>query len=117
MTTRGPRISVFGSASPSGTSQSLSLNELLAASPRRRILQACGAALIVLLGLGALSRIKGLGEAAELPYMETPEVDESAEVSYLGMHEEQGWTETSVDGLADLGEIAEQRYRLGTQDQ
>ena len=32
---------------------------------------------------------------------------------YWGWTEQQGWREDRLEGLADLGEIAEDRYRLG----
>ncbi len=71
-----------------------------------------GLAAIVLIGMiGSSSTVRS--NWAETPSIVNPSTAESAtEDPYWGMTESQGWQPFGIE-LADLGEIAEQRFRLG----
>lgn len=130
MGTRGTRPSMFSSTSPSawlptwrgreqyaalpsGASDPYAAGRPKAGSSKKRLLQ--GAAVIVgALFVLALLRDNRSSKGKEIAVdaSDTTDIDPSARPANWGQAEADGWTETDIEGLVDLGEIAEQRYRL-----
>lgn len=62
---------------------------------------------------GASSDMSQYAQDLPLRVGESGDVEDSTVSAQWGMTEEQGWTEESIQGLVDLGDTAEEQYRLG----
>ena len=140
---RSPRIAIMPSvlSNPSWwtrspysllPSSSSSTPDLSKRSPlRRRLIQASAGALglMVLLSMYGVHRYRRNDSYSQWEAIEGSGTGSSTEDStswvgvlptedtQWGMSEEQGWEEPPFKGLADLGDIAEERYRLGPTDE
>jgi len=84
-------------------------------SPRAKLVQAGLAftALVFLLGIVSMRDGSNPYIAEEPQRMSITYTTQTMLQPYWGWTEQQGWREDRLEGLADLGEIAEDRYRLG----
>ncbi|TYJ57723.1 hypothetical protein B9479_001577 [Cryptococcus floricola] len=100
-------------ASPSTTFLSPEMTTRAYLGKRRRLFQLCAMAVIGMLVLGGIMRHTGLPSTADRASSSLGEgAQDDREREMWGKTEQMGWQSPESEGLVDLGEVAEGRFRL-----